>query len=136
MSKSNVIEDDTLKYWLTADALTTTRPTTWFLALFKDDPGEDGSGNEVSTGDDSAYARQAITFSTPAVDSGLTSNNADITFPVVVLVGGSYTMSDFAIYTAVTGGTMLYYGTFGVPKTINGGETITFAAGGITVTED
>ncbi|RKZ95465.1 MAG: hypothetical protein DRQ40_03575 [Gammaproteobacteria bacterium] len=136
MSKSNAIEDDTLAYWLTVDTMTITRPTTWFLALYKTDPMDDNSGIEISVADDTAYARQAIAFDPPITDSGLVFNNADITYPATVLAVGSYTMTHFAIFDAVTAGNMLYHGTFGVSKTINGGETITFAAGGITVTED
>jgi len=134
MSKSNATEDDTLTYWLTTDLFSINRPTEWHLALFKDDPADDASGTEVSTGDDTAYVRQIISFS-PVV-SGVTSNSADISFPVVVLASASYSISHFAIYDAATAGNMLYYGSFGVTKTVIGGEVFSFTTGGIVISED
>lgn len=46
-----------------ARGISASAPETMYLALYLNDPGDDGAGTEVSY---SGYARQPITFSAPA----------------------------------------------------------------------
>jgi len=134
MSKSNGVENDTLTYWLTADAVTIPRPTSWYVALFITDASEDGSGTEVTLSEDASYARKASTFNAPV--DGVTANAADVAFDAVVLVSSAYNIVGFAVFDALTAGNMLYYGNFASSKNITGGEELTFSAGDLIISED
>ena len=97
--------------------------------MFTSDPGEAGSGTEVSG---SGYARQVITFT--AASGGVSSNNAAVSFTAS---GGSFgTVTHVGIYDALTSGNLLYSGTAGTPTTISSGQTAIFNAGDITITLD
>ncbi len=79
-----------------------------FLALFDGDP--DGAGTEL-TGGSPAYARQAITW--PAASAGqVQASNVPITFDVPA----GATVSHWAIFTAVTGGTRGASNAFGASE--------------------
>jgi hypothetical protein len=106
-----------------------TSPTTVYAALFTSAPGETGGGTEVAG---NAYARQAITFG--AQSGGTVLNSVDVVFPVATPSGWG-TITDFAIFDALTTGNMLYYGTLSSPVTINSGEQFKFAAGALSVQE-
>lgn len=112
-----------------------TAPSTIYLALFKSDPGEAGSGTEVSvTVDDTAYARKAITFAaaTSGVGTAVSSNAQD--FDAVVYGSGAaqYTVTHFATFDALTGGHLLEYNAFGAPIVRSVGKTLTLPAGSLT----
>jgi hypothetical protein len=67
--------------------------------------------------------------------AGAVSNNAVITFPAAS--GGAWgTIVGFAILTALTGGSILMWGTLTVNKTVSDGDTASFAVGQLTLTED
>jgi hypothetical protein len=108
---------------------------TVYMGLLSTAPANDGDpGTELSG---SGYSRQAITFSAPVAGSGQSrriDNNATVEFgpatanwPTVVAA---------ALYTAVTGGTMLYWGNLTASKTVESGDTLRFTAGNATVSED
>lgn len=65
-----------------------------------------------------------------AVGSGTTSNTPAITFPTATANWG--TITDVAICDTGTfnGGNMLFYGKLTTPKTVQNGDTFSFAAGG------
>lgn len=125
-SKTNSHEDAVLN---TARGTTLTAWTA-YVGLFTAAPGEAGGGTEV-TGN--AYARQAVTFGAPS--GGSMSNSSDITFPVATPAGWG-TITDFAIFDNVSGGTMRYYGTLTTSKTVAAGDQFKFATGALTVSED
>lgn len=138
MSKANGAEDDTLRYWLTAIAPTITRPTAWWIALYTSDPLDDNSGDEVdAVVDDTAYARQTITFA-DVTTQGQTENNLAAIFAAVVLGSGAvpYTVTHFGIFDAVTAGNLIHHGPLCVPKELDVGDQANFATGDIIITED
>ena len=104
-----------------------TRPTAWYLALYTAAPSDAGGGTEVSTG---GYARQAITFS--AASGGATSNTADVSFTAA---GADYgTVTHVGVFDASTAGNLLWHGAMTASKTVQDGDTITFATGNIDLT--
>ena len=105
-----------------------TSPATVYVALYTATPGPSGGGTEVSG---NSYARTACTFS--AASSGSITNSADCTFPQATGAWG--TIAYFGVFDAATAGNLLYYGSLTASKTINSGDQLKFAAGGITVTE-
>ena len=87
-----------------------TAPVKMYLALFLNDPGETGTGTEVSY---STYARREITFTAPAEDGSAMSmsNNAAITFGTAAVTVGNAT--HIGIMDSLTGGNMWLYGQLG-----------------------
>ncbi|MCX6622086.1 MAG: hypothetical protein NTY38_13660 [Acidobacteria bacterium] len=127
MSKTDFLEDSLLNHVLRNTAYTPA--ATVYVGLFTATPGEAGGGTEV-TGNN--YARKAVTFGAPS--AGTITNSADVVFDQA---SGSWgTISYFALFDALANGNMLYYGALTSSKTINSGDQLKFAAGGITVTED
>ena len=79
-----------------------TSPTTVYVALFTSDPTDAGSGTEVSGG---SYARTSITFGAPS--NGVTTSNADCTFPQATASWG--TVTHIGLYDASTSGNLLFH---------------------------
>ena len=106
-----------------------------FVGLLSAAPSSDAdSGTELSGG---GYARQSVTFTAPATDSGNVrkiDNSADITFPVATANWPEVVAA--ALYTASTGGSMLYWGSLATPRTVPAGDVLRFAAGALVVKED
>lgn len=112
-----------------------TAPATQYLALFKSDPGETGSGTEVSTSvDDTAYARQAIAFAAATLGAGTAVTSSAQTFPAVVYGSGAaaYTVTHLAVFDAATGGNLLDYAPLTASIVRAAGKTLVFDAGAIT----
>lgn len=86
--------------------------TTQFVALYKTNPTDTNSGTEVSAAvDDTAYARQPITWAAATSGTGIALSSNAQTFAAVVYGSGAaaYNVTHFAIFTALTGGVMLDY---------------------------
>lgn len=97
-----------------------------YLALFTTNPTAAGTGTEVSGVN---YARQAVTFD--AAVNGATSNADAVAFPVC---GGSWgTISHWAVYDAVSGGHLLYFGEFPAPSAFGLGEQLVIDAGALDI---
>ena len=125
-SKTDYLENEILDHVLGVGALTS--PTNVYLALFSVAPSEAGGGTEL-TGN--GYARQVITFGTPA-SGGTISNTAAVTFTAS---GGAWSaVAGIAIMDALTVGNMLYYEAVSGP-TLADGDSYEFAIGDIDVTE-
>lgn len=110
-----------------------TPPTTIYLGLLTAAAGEATAGTEVSTSG-TAYARQAIAFGAPADVSGFQTiaNTGAINFPTAT--GGGYgTVTDIGLYDASTAGNLLAYGAMAASKTVNAGDSISFAIGSVTL---
>ena len=126
MAKSYYLDNAFLSAVLNGVAYTS--PTQILVALYTSSPGPGGGGVEVSNGS-SGYARTAGTFASPA--NGTISNNASVTFPQAAAPWG--TIVAFALFDQL--GNMLWYGNLTASKTINTGDQLTFATGGLTVTQ-
>ena len=124
MAKSYYLDNAMLNAILLGVAYTS--PVSIAVALYTASPGPGGGGSEVTAG---GYARTAATFGSPS--NGVISNNASVTFPQATAAWG--TIVAFALFD--DSGNMLWYGNLTASKTINTGDQLTFAAGGLTVTE-
>jgi hypothetical protein len=129
MSKTDFAENKVLDH--------TTGKATWAavtarVGLFTAAPSDAGGGTEVTGG---AYARvttSAADWNTAA--SGSTSNANAITFPTASASWG--TVTHFGIFDAATGGNLLRWAALGTSKAIGSGDTASFAAGSLVLTED
>jgi hypothetical protein len=110
---------------------TANRPTAWYIALFTTATTDAGGGTEVST-TGTGYARQNIAF-TVAATSGATkaSNSSSITFGPAQADWG--TITHMAIYTASTGGTMLFHGPLVTARTITTGDAFQISVGNFNI---
>ncbi len=126
MSFSNYLENKVLGHVFGAVAYTA--PATLYVGLFTSDPGETGSGTEVSGG---SYARQTIAFT---VTGSQASNTAAVEFPTATASWGTITYA--AIYDAVSGGNLLAYGALTTSKTIDNGDVFRIPAGDFDINLD
>jgi hypothetical protein len=102
-------------------------------------PSDSAAGTEVSG---NAYARvacnrtsgstvwNAATGTSPA----LTDNSGTITFPTAT--GSWGTVTHFGIFDASTAGNLLYWADLTASKAVGNGDTASFAAGALDVTQD
>ena len=126
MSLTNTFETTTLTWLLTANSAT--RPTAWYIGLFTAAPNDTGGGTEVSG---TGYVREAVTFT---VTGDTASNSAAVEWPVA---GGSWgTITDLAIFDAVTAGNMIGYATLTAAKIIATGDVFRIPLGDLDVTLD
>lgn len=126
MSFSNYLENKVLLHVFGATPYTA--PATLYVALFTSDPGEGGTGTEVSGG---SYARQTATFT---VSGSLASNTAAVEFPTASASWGTITYA--AIYDAATGGNLLGSGGLATAKAIGAGDVFRIPAGDFDITLD
>lgn len=106
-----------------------TRPTAWYVGLFTAEPGEAGGGTEVSTG---SYARQAVTFGSSS--GGQVQNTNTVTFTAS---GAAYgTVGFVALFDAVSGGNMLWYGSLLSAVVLDDRDSLVFSTGEITLSMD
>ena len=104
--------------------------TTYYLALFTSTPGEGGDlTSEVSGG---SYARQAVTFGTPA--DGIVQNSAVVEFPAATDTWG--TVAYWALCDAASGGNAWWFGSITVPKTITAGDIYRIPVGSLSLSVD
>jgi len=119
-----------------------TAPTTIYVGLLTAAPSDTGGGTEVSGNN---YSRASLAASvsnwkstngtTSGASSGTggsTSNASAITFATPSASWG--TVTHFGLYDAASGGNLLLYGSLTTSKTINNGDTVSFATDAITVT--
>ena len=126
MSLSDTFETTTLKWLLTADAVT--RPTAWYIGLFTAAPSDAGGGTEVSGG---SYARKSVAFT---VSGNLATNSAAVEFDVATADWG--TITSVAVFDAVSGGNMIAYATLTAAKTISNGDVLRVSSGDLDITID
>ena len=132
MSKSDYLENKLLDHIFGATVYTP--PATLYIALYTSDPGDADAGTEVTGG---SYARQAVA-NTPAnwpdATNGQKSNANAIVFPQATASWG--TVTHVGIRDALTGGNLLYSGALTTPRTVNNGDTFSFAATQLVIIED
>ena len=105
-----------------------------YVALFKTDPTDAGTGAEMS---DSGYVRQRAHttvasdgFTVPA--NGVSSNSRNIVFPAII--DSQVTATHWAIFDAQTAGNLLYHAPLLNPKTLDPTDVLSFPIGSLTVT--
>lgn len=137
---SNYTENRTLDFWLNGNSLSTTTPSTLYVALFHGTAGAVGSAgtvldnleqgtltDEITLG---SYARQTVTFG--SASGGSISNDSTVTFPTAT-ANYDGTVTCLAIMDASTSGNVLYFGELSVSKTVTTGDTFQCAIGNIQV---
>ena len=122
---SNYLENELINVTLRATSYTA--PTTVYVALYTTDPTDADTGTEVTGG---SYARTAVTFAAPS--NGVTTNNADVTFPTCTLAWG--TVTHIGIKDALTAGNLLYHSPLDASKTIDLGDVFKITTGNLSVT--
>lgn len=124
-------------------AQTFSAPANLYVGLLTAAPSDAGGGTEVSGNNYSrvtvanslanwAGTQSAGSTAASSGTGGQTSNNGSITFPTPS--GNWGTVSHFGIYDAASGGNLLFWGSLTISKTINQNDTVSFAAGSLTVT--
>lgn len=138
--KSDYLEQRILNHFLGGTA--SAAPATVYIALSTaaySDAATGASMTEVST-TSTGYARQAVTNNAtnwPAATGtspAVKSNGSAINFPTATASWGAVT--SFYIVDAATGGNVLYGADLATPKTVAINDSVSFAVGGIVVTED
>lgn len=121
-----------------------TAPANWYVALFTSSCSDSAAGTEVSGG---SYARVAVASggstwtntqnSGTGVSSGTggTTTNAS-TVPFNTPSAGWGTVTHWGLYDASSGGNLLVCAALTTSKTINSGDTVSFAAGALTFQVD
>lgn len=130
-SKSDYLENAILDHMLGGPAYT--KPVTVYFALFTTAPTDAGGGVEVTGG---SYARVAYTNNAtnfPAAVAGVKQNANVITWPTATLLWG--TVVAVGIFDAATVGNLLFWALLPASKTIDPGDTVSFAALALTFTE-
>jgi len=122
---SNFLENALIN--ATLRATTYTSVATVYVSLWTSDPTDAGSGTEVSGG---SYARTSVTFAAPS--NGVTTNNADVTFPTATASWG--TVGWIGINDAQTSGNLLYHTALDTAKAIDSGDIFKIASGNLSVT--
>lgn len=114
--------------------VTLTGLATVYVGLFTTSPTDDGqsSGVESSYGTDT---RKAVTLTAPEAGVGRKIEN-DPAVSWTGWNGGTQTFLSLGIFDAATAGNRLMHGTLTTSRTINDGETGTFAIDSISIDED
>ena len=141
-SKSDYLEKAILDYLLGATALAVppTTATPVYVALSTAAYSDAATGAAMTEVSGNAYARVAVANNTtnwPAstgTSPAQKQNGTAITFPAAT--GSWGTVTSFYIVDAAANGNVLYGGDLSVAKAIASGDTATFAANSITITED
>lgn len=140
---SDYLENKLIDHLLRGQAYTA--PATVYVGLLTAAPSDTGGGTEVSGNN---YARASVASSlanwagTQSAGStlassgtgGTTSNNGTISFATPSASWG--TVTHFGVYDASSSGNLLFWGALTISKTINNGDTVSFAAGALTFTID
>ena len=88
-----------------------------------------GGFGEAGTGAESSLARQSITFA--AATHSLIRNASAIEFPR--LTGSAEALHGWGVWDAVTGGNLMYYGSFSASTDLNTGDAITVPQNGVSI---
>ena len=122
---SDYLEKKVLDYVLrdTADWA----PWAVYLALHTADPTDAGSGAEVSGG---SYARQACAFDAAHATGGNTANTDAESFTNMP----ACTVRYIGIWDAASSGNLLFHTAVDTDKAVLAGDTISVAAGAVTIT--
>jgi len=122
---SDYLEKKVLDYVLrnTADWA----PSAVYLALHTADPTDAGSGAECSG---VSYARQACAFDAAHATGGNTANTDAETFSNMP----ACTVTHIGVWDAASSGNLLFHTAVTTSKAVLAGDTISVAAGAVTIT--
>lgn len=140
-SKSDYLEAAILNYILGGVAFTPpTNTNPVYVALSTAAYSDAATGASMSEVTGGSYARVAVTNNTTnwpnatGTSPATKSNGTAITFTAATASWG--TVTSFYICDALSGGNVYYGGDLTTAKAIGSGDTATFAAAAITITED
>lgn len=114
-----------------------TLPTNVYIALSTAAFTSAATGSAMTEVNAGGYARVQVTNNTtnwPNATNGAKANNAVFTFPSATANWG--TVLSFYIVDASSSGNVLYGADLTTSRTINSGDTASFAVGSITLTEN
>ena len=134
MSFTDFLENELLDHVFAAAAFVA--PVTTFIGLSTTTPADDGTNITEPPGG-AAYARVSKTNNLtnwPAAVGGLKENGTTVDFATATGAWG--TVTHFFIADALVGGNILASGVLTTPKTIDNGDTASFAVGDIDITLD
>ena len=134
MSFGDYLENELLDHVFGAAAYTA--PATLHIGLSTTAP-TDAGGNISEPSGAAGYARVAVTNNLtnfPAAVSGAKANGTVFTFPTATASWS--TVTHFIIMDQASGGNMLGSGSLTNPKTIDSGDTASFAVGDLDITLD
>jgi len=135
-SKSDYLENELLDHVFKTGAYT--QPTHVYVALLTSAPDDSSDGSDIAAieADYTSYDRVACD-SWDAAASGATENTGAVNFPAST--GGSSVVTHFALLDGnakTDADHCLYWGELAASRTISSGDTPSFAAGDIDITED
>lgn len=129
---SDFLEDELLDHVFGNAAYSA--PATLYLALFTAAPTDAGGGTECSGG---GYDRADVTNNAtnfPAASGGAKANGQPLAFATA---SGSWGLvTHWALFDANSGGNMLVWGSLTASKTIDSGDTPSFASSDLDITLD
>ena len=110
--------------------------TNVWIGLYTATPSDTGGGTEVTGG---SYARVAVArtgagFAAATGVAATTNNSGTVTFPTASANWG--TVTQFGIFDAASAGNVIYWGDLTNSKTVASGDTVSFAAATISITQD
>ena len=113
-----------------------TAPANWHISLHTAACSDSATGTEVTGG---SYARVAVasgagTWAAVSAGNGTTSNSAAVNFATPSAGWGLVT--HFGLWDATTAGNQLICQALTTSKTINSGDTVSFAIGALTIQID
>lgn len=131
-SKSDYLEGKVLEHVLRNTAYSS--PATVYVGLYTAAPNDASTGSSGGTElSGNGYSRQSCAFS--AASGGSISNSGTVTFGPNTTSGWG-TVTHFGIFDASTNGNLLYWGALTASKTVAVGDSVSFGAGALVVTED
>jgi hypothetical protein len=113
-----------------------TAPATIYVGLYTAAPTDAGGGTEVGTGTWTNYDRVDVTNNAtnfPAAASGAKSNGTAISFGAATS-SGAVTVVAVGLFDANTAGNLLAWADLATNKTVNNGDTPSFAIGELDLT--
>lgn len=134
-SFSNYLEDKLLDHAFGGSDYT--RPATVYAALATTTPTDATTGTNIVEPSGGSYARVSITNNStnfPASSGGSKSNGTAITFPTATASWG--TVTAVAIIDAASNGNIMAWGALTASKTVDSGDTVSFAIGALVITLD
>lgn len=131
---TDLVEKSLLDHFLTDPAYTP--PATMYIGLSSTTPADAGTGFTEPSG--GAYARVATSAGDWAAATGTApctkTTTVAKTFPTATADWSSGApMTNFGLFSAVTGGNLLAYGAVTTPKPVLLGDTAAFAAGALVL---
>jgi hypothetical protein len=131
-SFSNYWENEILDHVFGKGAYT---PPTIYVGLCSADPTDAGTGSACNELSGNGYARVATAASDwDAASGGALDNATAITFPEA---SGDWTAAThFGLFDALTSGNLLAHGSLSQSKTVQSGDTASFAAGDLDISLD